>query len=245
MELQELSGLGLTKGETKVYSAILHIGSSSINNIHEKTGLERRTIYDIINKLIEKGFITYTIERGKRTYQCAPLTRLKEEIKDKEKELKDIEKLFPYMEGIYNSSKPKINIEVFRGKEGIKSVFEDMLNYKDNYFIGGRWYVVKEMPLFWANYNRRRITAGVKWHNLVLQDAPKPPTDKLVYIKVLPKDFSGSPTIIWIYGDKIVHVLWSQDYFAFMIQSKEMAENYVKYFKYLWSNVAKAPNRKV
>ena len=55
MELQELRILGLTNGEIKVYSAILHMGSSTINNIHEKTGMERRAIYDILNKLIEKG----------------------------------------------------------------------------------------------------------------------------------------------------------------------------------------------
>jgi len=54
MEIKELEIFGLSRGEIKVYSAILEIGVSKINNIHEKTGLERRGIYDIINKLIEK-----------------------------------------------------------------------------------------------------------------------------------------------------------------------------------------------
>ncbi|MDP2750885.1 MAG: helix-turn-helix domain-containing protein [Nanoarchaeota archaeon] len=239
MELQELSILGLTKGEIKVYSAILHIGSSSINNIHEKTGMERRAIYDIINKLIEKGLISYTVEQGKRTYQCAPTNKLKEEIKHKKEELDRFEKIIPEIESIYKSSKPKISIEIFRGKEGIKTVFEDMLNYKDNYFIGGRWYVAKEMPAYWIHYDKRRIKAGVKWHNLVLHDAPEAPTKKMISIKELPKDFSGSPTIIWIYGNKVVHVIWSPEFIAFVMESKDIAENYKKYFNYLWKNVAK------
>lgn len=239
MELQELRILGLTQGEIKVYSAILHIGSSSINNIHEKTGMERRAIYDILNKLIEKGLISYTIEQGKRTYQCAPLNRLKEEIKHKKEELDKFEKIIPEIENIYRSYKPKISFEIFRGKDGIKSVFEDMLNYEDNYFIGGRWYAVKEMPAYWAHYDKRRIEAGVRWHNLVLHDAPETPTKKLVSVRVLPKDFSGSPTIIWIYGNKVVHIIWSPEFIAFMMESKDIAENYKKYFKYLWTNVAK------
>ncbi|MFH1053441.1 MAG: helix-turn-helix domain-containing protein [Candidatus Woesearchaeota archaeon] len=238
MELHELKILGLTNGEIKVYSAILHIGSSSINNIHEKTGMERRAIYDIINKLIEKGLISYTIEQRKRTYQCSPPNKLKEEIKHRKEELDNFEKIVPQIENIYNSSKPAIRVEVFRGKEGIKAVFEDMLNFKNNYFIGGRWYVVKEMPHYWIHYDKRRIKAGVKWHNLILHDAPEIPTKKFVSVKELPKDFSGSPTIIWIFGNKVAHVVWSPEFIAFVIESKDIAENYKKYHKYLWDRIA-------
>jgi sugar-specific transcriptional regulator TrmB len=239
MELQGLKLFGLTQGEIKVYSAILHIGVSSINGIHEKTGMERRGIYDIINKLIEKGLISYTIEQGKRTYQCAPPNKLKEEVKNKEEELEKFEKAIPEIEDIYRSARPRISFEIFRGKEGIKAVFEDMLNYKDNYFIGGRWYVAKEMPLYWLHYDRKRTEAGIRWHNLVLHDAPKTPTKKLVLVKKLPKDFNGNPTIIWIYGNKVAHVIWGSEFIALMMESKDIAENYKKYFKYLWNRVAK------
>lgn len=64
--IEELKALGLTEGEIKVYSAILNLGIATINKIHEKTGLERRTIYDVINKLIEKGLISYTTENKKK-----------------------------------------------------------------------------------------------------------------------------------------------------------------------------------
>ena len=239
MELPELGVLGLTKGEIKVYSAILHIGASTINNIHEKTGLERRAIYDIINKLIKKGLITYTVEKGKRTYQCSPPNKLKEEISYRKKELENFEKIIPKINIIYKSQKQKIHLEIFRGKEGIKSIFEDMLNYKNNYFIGGRWYAVKEMPIFWTHYDKRRIKAKVTWHNLVLQDSPPTPTNQYVKVKVLPREFSGSPAIIFIYGNNVVHVIWSQNFFAFRMSSKEVADNYKKYFNYLWDNVAK------
>ncbi|MFA6023303.1 MAG: helix-turn-helix domain-containing protein [Candidatus Pacearchaeota archaeon] len=240
MEIKELKTLGLTNGEIKVYSAILNIGSSSINNIHEKTGMERRAIYDIINKLIEKGLISYTIERGKRTYQCAPTQKLKELINLKKQEIEEFEKILPDINKTYNSLKPDINIEIFRGKEGIKTLFEDMLNYKENFFIGGRWYVAKEMPLFWENYDKRRIKKGVKWNNLVLYDALKQPTNKFVETKTLPKEFSGSPAIIWIYGNKVVNVIWKDYFIALLIESEDIANNYKKYFDYLWKAVAKS-----
>lgn len=66
MELEYLKKIGLTNGEIKVYSAVIESGISPLNKIHEKTAIERRNIYDILNKLIEKGLISYTQEKGKK-----------------------------------------------------------------------------------------------------------------------------------------------------------------------------------
>ena len=231
--------IGLTNGETKVYSAILHSGIANINKIHEKTGLERRAIYDIINKLIKKGIVSYTIEKGKRVYQCAPINKLKQEVNKRKDKLKEFENKIPDIEKIYKEAKPDINVEIFRGKEGIKSIFEDLLNHKKCYFIGGRWYILKEMPIYWKNFNKRRIKKKVEFFNLILHDSPKNPSKQFLYTKTLPKEFSGAPSIIFIYGNKVVNILWGNDYFAFMLESKEIASNYKKYHKYLWDKIAK------
>ena len=45
MQLELLKELGLSDGEIKVYSAILHIGISSVNKIHEKTKTSFQTDY--------------------------------------------------------------------------------------------------------------------------------------------------------------------------------------------------------
>lgn len=239
MEPEQLKILGLTDGEVKVYFAILNMGSSTVNLIHEKTGLERRTIYDIINKLIGKGLITYTVEKKKRTYQCAPPDKIKQELNKKKQELAEFEEQLPEIEKIYKSAKPKINLEVFRGKEGIKSVSEEMLNYKKNYFLGGGFYIMDLLPHYWPQYNKRRIKLGVKRYSLVKHEYKKRKiTEKLLYLKYLPEELTGGPSVIFIYGNKIANVIWGEEIFAFVIESKEIAENYKKYFKYLWDNVA-------
>ncbi len=237
MELKELKILGLSQGEIKVYTAILNIGISSINEIHEKTGFERRAIYDIINKLIKKGLITYTIEKNKRTYQIAPPNKLQEEIFEQKKKLNELQNILPDINKIYNSKKPKINIEIFRGKEGIKSLFEHMLNYKDNYFIGGGYYIMDLLPHYWPQYNERRIKKGVHWHSLSLHQTKKRkiPETRLLDIRYLPKELGDNPSVVFIFGNKIVNVLWGEEWFAFMIDSEEIAKSHKKYFKYLWN----------
>jgi len=240
MKLQELKVLGLTKGEIKVYTAVLDIGSSTINKIHEKTGLERRGIYDIINKLVEKALITYTIEKGKRNYHCSPPNRLREKADEKRQEIENFEKLIPKIEDAYKTSKPKVSFEIFRGKEGIKTVFEDMLNHKNIYVIGGGFYIVRELPYYWPHYNKRRIKKKVTWHNLVRNELRyKIPDNKFVKVKFLPKEFSGNPVVIITYGNKVANLSWKEEWFAFVIENKEIAENYKKYHQYLWNKVAK------
>lgn len=250
MILEILNKIGLSDGEVKVYSSLLDLGTSTLNNIHEKTAIERRNIYDILNKLIEKGFVSYTIEKGRRTYQITHPNKILSYIEQKQYNLtqikKEILKEIPLIIKKFEITKPEIKAEVYRGKEGIKSVFEDMLNYKQNYFIGGGWYVVRELPYFWPHYNKRRIKLGIKWYNLVRYEfrKEKKPEERFVQIKFLPKEFSGSPNVVFIYGDKVTNVLWSDQFFAFMIQSKEIAENYKQYHKYLWDNIAKLEGRK-
>jgi len=239
MDLTELRILGLSNGEIAVYSALLAIRVSSINKIHEKTGFERRAIYDILNKLLEKGLVSYTIEQGKKTYQLAP-ARLLEKTNEAAKQLRTLEEKYPKIIEMYDSLKPEIRAEVYRGKEGIKAVFEDMLNFKKNYFIGAGYYIVKELPYFWPHFNNRRIKLGVKWLNLARYElrSEKIPDKNLMTVKFLPKEFSGNPCVIFIYGNKVVNVLWTNQFFAFSIESKEIAENYVRYFNFLWKTIA-------
>jgi len=233
-----LKALGLTDGEIRVYSAILDLGSCGINKIHEKTGLERRTIYDVINKLIERGLISWTSENRKKTYRCSHPNKITSEIKAKEDELKKLEGEIPGFIKKFNSKKPEVMAEVFRGQEGIKAIFEDTLNYKEVYFIGGGGYVIDKLPFYWENYNRKREKLGVKWMNLVRADIDEKniPRGKFMFHKKLPNDFSGAPSVIFIYGNKVANVLWGEEFFAFVIESSEIADNYKRYHKHLWGS---------
>ena len=244
MSLEVLREIGLSKGEIVVYSALLDLGQAPISRIHEETGIERRNIYDILNKLIERGFITYISVNKKRLFQVSHPNKIIGHILEKKYNLdmlrRKVEREIPSIIKKFNLKKPDINSEVYRGKEGIKTVWEDMLNYKENYFIGSGRYAMKLMPAFWYNFNRRRIKLKIKWYNLLRVEMKKEAkAEKYEFIKFLPKEFSANPLVIFIYGNKVANVLWSPDFFAFVIESREVAENYKKHHKYLWDNVAK------
>lgn len=244
MALEVLRKVGLSEGEIKVYSALLEIGVTSLNRIHEKTGIERRNIYDILNKLIERGLVTYITENRKRMFQAAHPKKLLDYLEDKKEALDEtkelVKKELPIFVEKFELAKPSINAEVYRGVEGIKTVWEDMLNYKAIYWIGSGRYVPKRLPVYYEQWTKRRLKKGIKIYNIMRYEMRKETKPySLEELRFLPKAFSGNPTVLGVHGNKAVNYLLGEDFFAFVLESKELAENYKRYHKYLWENVAK------
>ena len=245
MELNILRKIGISEGEIKVYSALLDLGKSPINKIHEKTGIERRNIYDILNKLIERGLATYVNENKKRFFQISHPSKIIGYIEEKKNQLEkteeEVKKDIPLIMEKFNIKKDSINAEIYRGYEGIKAVWEDMLNHKEIYWMGSGRYLPKKFPQWFANWNNRRVKLKVKIINLMRNELRKEIKKPYEYecIKFLPKEFSGNPTVMCVYGNKTINFLFGADFFAFVIENKELAEDYKRYHEYLWKKVAK------
>ncbi|MBI4176061.1 MAG: helix-turn-helix domain-containing protein [Candidatus Aenigmarchaeota archaeon] len=244
MPLEILGKMGLSKGEIKVYSALLDMGLAPVNRIHEETGIERRNIYDILNKLIERGLISYITENKKRLFQASHPNKILGYIEEKKHDLdrtrRDVEKEMPSIMERFNSRRPEINAEIFRGTEGVKAVWEDMLNYKAIYWVGSGRYVPKRLPSFFASWDRKRVKLKVRMFNMLRRELRnRTKVYQLESVKFLPKEFSVNPGVICIYGNKVVNFLYGDNFFGFVIENREIAENYRRYHKYIWDNVAK------
>jgi len=60
---------------------------------------------------------------------------------------------------------------------------------------------------------------------------------KSVFYKyhTLPKNLR-SPMVMIIFGNKVVQVLWSKQSFAFVLESEEIKESFMRYFEYFWDD---------
>jgi len=250
MELKYLRELGLAEGEIKVYGALLEIGVSSLNSIQEKTGIDRRNIYDILNKLIEKGLVSYTIEKGKKTFQTTHPNKIMSYLEEKKKELENIEKEIkpnlPLLIESFTKSKSEIRAEVFRGNESIKALLTEVLDYKESFWIGGNffdnWSVPENLQIWFNHWMKKRaekkhimndlVDPGVYFSDLKPDELKK---HKKAYYKYceLPKDFN-SPMVIIIFGNKVAQVLWGEQSFAFVLESEKIKDSFMKYFNYFW-----------
>src|SRR3989344_1655982 len=117
MALDILRKIGLSDGEIKVYGALLDLGTAPLNHIHEKVGIERRNIYDILNKLIERGLVTYITENKRRSFKLAHPNKLLGYIEEKKGELErvkaEVQSELPELIQKFSFASPEINAEIY------------------------------------------------------------------------------------------------------------------------------------
>ena len=238
--------LGFSAGEGAVYEAILNSENATLQGIHEATGIERRNVYDIINKLISKGLAAYFTENGHKIYRINNPSSMMAYLDDEGKELAEKKRALsaelPSLLKAYQSSKPQFDVRIYRGKEGVKALFNEMLDCRDIYFIGGNWGMAKYLGKEWTDRWMEKRIKKRAWMHDILTAEPKliaryPRPKQFYEVRTLPPEF-GSPNVICFFGSRLANLFWGESLFAFQIENEEIYRNYVSYFKYLWKALA-------
>src|SRR3989344_2183897 len=101
-EYYELLKAGLTDGESKVYLALSELGASTVGPLVKKSKVAYSNIYDILNRLIEKGLVSFVIKSKIRYFQTTTPKNLLIYLENKEKEISEqkneLRKILPDLE---------------------------------------------------------------------------------------------------------------------------------------------------
>src|SRR3989338_5798566 len=89
MNTQKLQEIGLNKNEAEIYLNLISRGESSANEIIKSTGHHRNIVYDNLDKLIERGLVTYVFVGKKRIFRSTKATALVDMIQLKESLLQE------------------------------------------------------------------------------------------------------------------------------------------------------------
>lgn len=76
---------GLNDKEANIYLACLRLGPSSVQVIAEAAGIHRVSAYDILEKLMEKGFAVEVRKNGKRLIKASDPEIIRETIRTRER----------------------------------------------------------------------------------------------------------------------------------------------------------------
>ncbi len=237
----KLEKIGLSKAEAKLYLAMIRLGSSTSGPVIKETGLRKSTVYESLNRLLEKGLVSYVIKNNIRFFEAADPDRLIDFIEEQKRELEEskdeIKKIVPDLKSMQSSPKPHAEAHVFLGVEGFKTMRRDVLKHaKGGHLLLGA--ISREpavMPHFWTYFNKERIRRGIKLRMLHQRNTKeKPIRGELIELRFLPKEII-IPAVINIYGDRVVSMFWKENYpVCFMVINKNIADAYRKYFEILW-----------
>ena len=128
-EMFNLLKIGLTEGEAKVYLALSELGSSTVGPIVKKSSVAYSNIYDILNRLIDKGIVSFIIKNKTKYFQAAPPANLVDFLDKKEKQISEqkqsLQKIIPDLEKLQELH-PKQEAEIFLGKKGLRTAYEKL-----------------------------------------------------------------------------------------------------------------------
>lgn len=124
-----LQNLGLDDKEAKIYLALLELGSGTIQEVAQKSGVKRTNIYNFIGPLKEKGIISEVIEDDKIMLVPENPYVL---VKRAEKNYGEIKTALPELMGIFNLPGTKPKVRFYEGIEGLKRGWYDLLNTREN-----------------------------------------------------------------------------------------------------------------
>lgn len=180
----ELTELGMSGEEAKVYLAILELGGGYVSTIAKKAGINRVACYHTLGKLLDRGIIS-SLEKNKVKFFAVENVKV---LVDKQKELlKKTENLIPQLSALMNKSAYRPKIQYYEGLNGVKNIFEDTLSTKTE-LLG--YTNLANLPKilsvdYLKNYAARKINLGIKTR--MLSPISK---DALKYLtKYYPKDF--------------------------------------------------------
>jgi len=237
--LHDLVKLGLTEGEAKVYLALIELGSSTIGPIIGKAKIASSNVYDILNRLQDKGIVSYIIKSKVKHFQAASPRALRDFLDKKEDEIKvQKESLFQITEDLekLHEIAPRQQAEVFIGWKGLKTAFEKHLGNASKeseniFFYIHKERYAKEADLFY--FSIIGLYAKVSSRGITNQYGRKSPWFKKARVKTKYVDFP-IPGNIEICGDSVIIVVWEPHVSAILINSHDIADNLRKYFEEAW-----------
>jgi len=245
METKILEKIGLTEGESRVYLALLRLGTSTIGKIIKEASVSNSKVYDILDRLSKKGLVGTVIINNRKNFEAKDPSRLKEFVESKEREIKeekrDIEDLMPKLQQIRKYAEPIQEAEILQGTKGIKTYTEMILNKLqegDTFYILGAPKEANELlGAYFQDWHERRVKKKVHCKILYNQDAKKWAQRRkktpLTEVRFLPEKIK-TPTLVDIGKDHVATILFGERPLCVVIKNKKIYESYLSYFELLW-----------
>jgi len=237
METEILEDIGLTKGEIKVYLALLELGETSAGPIKKKTKLQNSVVHLCLGNLIEKGLVSYVEKGRRRFYTPTEPEKLIGFLDEKRRRLQEI--LPALIKKQKEQAKYKVNI--FEGKKGLKAIHEDILKDlkrgEEFLVLGAPKEANEEFEPYFLDFHKRRVQNGVKLRIIYKKEVRKyaklRKKMKFTEVRFLP-DKLTSPMWITTYKNKSILFVVGDILLGILIENKTVAGNFQEYFELLW-----------
>jgi predicted DNA-binding transcriptional regulator len=238
---QELQVLGLGKNESVVYEALVQSGPSKAGSLIATLDIHRNLIYQSLEKLVMRGFVTKVKIRGVWTFQITDPNSLLSAFRMKERVLSTI------IEQINTQrNRSDQQIVVYEGVEGYRNFWISSLERIPvgtiDYVLGGSIDVsgwVSFMGSDYRKYNELRKKKRIVWKTIHFNELT--PADRevleenqeLTEYRVIPRTIKQDGNVNIIHDSVILHT-WGEPPRIIEIRDPLLVAMFKNYFDILW-----------
>lgn len=229
-----LQDIGLSDKEAKVYLALLAVDSYSVAELATKTGINRTTVYPLLDSLIEKKLVIEVKIDKKTHYQAESPERIETYVKNQQTRLEEqskiLSEIIPRMKSISRETGEKAIVKYMDGREGILRSIKDYYTSSDE---GGTAYLFYSKDLIQEVFgpqdtnNARKTRIGQKIitksiYNYSKGEIPSDETGERIRIDEKKYPIKCD---IGIYKDKVrIHTL-GKNLSAIFIKNQDVADS--------------------
>lgn len=233
-----LQKMGLNNNEAKAYFELLKLGQSKVSGIVKRMDMPRTSVYNILDSLIAKGMVSYIIKSGVKHFEAVDPERLL--LKEKEK-LNSLKSVLPYLKKVKESVKEKPSVELFEGKEGLKTILEIILKMpeKSTLYAYANSDLFERLHYYFPNFIKRR--AKQKIYAKIIQEKTslmrkykKSGKSLLLTMKFVPERFDSN---VFVFGNKIAMITFrNNNLLGVLIENKSISKTQKTVFDKLWKS---------
>jgi sugar-specific transcriptional regulator TrmB len=231
---KELEKIGFSASESKIYIELLKERNLLAGKISKRTGLNRRTVYDCLSRLEEKGIVANSLINNKKHFFPIDPEIIINKIEETKKTALN---LLPMLKRISMSNTNESNVSLFKSKEGIMNILRMILKTKEYVSFGSGDQFMKVMDYYYFQFQNQKEKLKIKSKTILGSKLKKSEVlgslSKTSKIRFLPDLLAGNSST-FIFNDKVAILIWEKPYWGILIESRAVSGSYFEYFEKLW-----------
>ena len=231
--------LGFTEREIKVYISLLELGLTTTGPLAAKTKLQQSKIYETLEKLIERGLVSYILVSKTKHFQATNPKEILNIIEDKKRRFKMILKELELKQTYSKSKQIAIVHEGFKTFKALFNKIADELKKGDSYwaFAFKNEYYTPTASLFLRSFHKKLEKKKIEDRLLGHSSMKKSIKKTFEGNKNIKLRFSrhNTPLGVIIIKNKVINLVWGKRPTAIEITSEQIHKQYKEFFNEIWA----------
>lgn len=239
-----LMRFGLSPKEALVYIRALALGSCPASLLAKRAGLRRPTVYAVLERLRDKGFMS-TIKKGHILFFTPAdpevfLHRAEDELRLMRERAERVSEVLPELRRARLPFAHMSRVRFFEGEHGLRTIFHDVLSASSIRMFGDLPFLATRLARSFSTFLevclKRRIPL-----QCIIPVAEHRPIDlrilRVTRVKYLPLTQAAFDGHFLLYDDKVALVTFRDDVaFGVVIESPELTTLFTFLFDFLWEH---------